>query len=61
LVSALSVASSYADCVVLSTYESRIAEELRTEMVSDSKVWKFFEDRGCKEMLEILDRWQKEN
>lgn len=60
LVSALAVASGYADCVVLSTYEARIADELQREMVSSKEVWKFFEDRGCKEMLEILSRWQTE-
>jgi hypothetical protein len=60
LVSALSVATAYADCVVLSTYEANIAESLRTEMVSDRQVWKFFEDCKCEGALEILGRWQKE-
>ena len=60
LVSALSVATAYADCVVLSTYEARIAESLRTEMAGSKEMWKFFEDRGCKEMLDILSRWQNE-
>jgi hypothetical protein len=60
LVSALSVATAYADCVVLSTYEAKIAESLRKEMVSDKEVWKFFEDRKCEGMLEILGRWRNE-
>jgi len=60
LVSALSVAAAYSDCVVLSTYEAKIAESLQAEMVSDRQVWKFFEDRKCEDMLKILGRWQNE-
>jgi hypothetical protein len=60
LISALSVASMYADCVVLSTYEAKIAESLQREMVSDKQVWKFFEDRECESMLEVLSLWQNE-
>jgi hypothetical protein len=60
LVSALSVAAAYADCVVLSTYETKIAESLRAEMVSDKQVWKFLEERKCQSMLEILGRWRNE-
>jgi hypothetical protein len=58
LVSALAVASVYADCVVLSTYEAKIAEELRREIVEDKEVWRFFEVRGCSQMLDVLARWQ---
>jgi len=36
LVSALAVASRYADCAVLSTYEAGIAESLRREMTAKS-------------------------
>jgi len=59
LVSALAVASNYADCLILSTYESRIAQSLQSEMIQDPKVWKFFEERGCNSMLDILKHWQK--
>jgi len=59
LVSALAVASGYADCVILSTYEVGVAQSLQREMVRDMQVWKFFEDRGCGEMLEVLKRWQE--
>lgn len=59
LVSALAVASGYADCVVLSTYQSGISESLQQEMSQNRDVWKFFEDRECNGMLEILKRWQK--
>jgi hypothetical protein len=58
LVSALAVASTYADCVVLSTYEAKIAESLQREMAESKEIWKFFEDRQCTEMLDILGRWQ---
>jgi hypothetical protein len=58
LVSALTVATSYADCVVLSTYDASIAESLRKDMVESKDIWKFFEDHGCKEMLDVLGRWQ---
>jgi hypothetical protein len=58
LVSALAVASGYADCLILSTYESDIARSLQSEMVKEPEVWKFFEERGCSNMLEILKHWQ---
>jgi len=59
LVSALAVASGYADCVILSTYESRIAE-LKHEMVANEETWKFFRERECSGMLDLLRRWKKE-
>jgi hypothetical protein len=59
LVSALAVVSGYADCVVLSTYQASIAESLQREMVGDKEVWNFFQERGCEEMLSVLERWQK--
>lgn len=58
LVSALAVASAYADCVVLSTYETKIAQDLQREMVHDNAVWRFFEERDCSQMLDVLTRWQ---
>jgi len=58
LVSALAVASAYADCVVLSTYEARIAEGLQVELAQDRQNWEFFEERGCRPMLEIIERWR---
>jgi hypothetical protein len=58
LVSALAVASGYADCVVLSTYEASIAENLQREMVRDKQVASFFRDRECSAMLELLDKWR---
>lgn len=61
LVSGLAVASGYADCVILSTYESKIAEELKHEMVGNEETWKFFEERECLNMLDVLRRWQKED
>jgi hypothetical protein len=59
LVSALAVASGYADCVVLSTYEASIAENLQREMVRDKQVASFFEERECSNMLEVLNRWRE--
>ncbi len=58
LVSALAVACGYADCVILSTYEANVAQSLQREMVQDAAVWKFFEERQCGEMLQILRVWQ---
>jgi hypothetical protein len=60
LMSALAVASAYADCVVLSTYEARLAEELQKEMIDSKEIWKFFEDHHCDRMLDVLGRWQDE-
>lgn len=57
VVSALAVASGYADCVILSTYEANIARSLQGEMVQDTKVWEFFQQRQCGSMLDILMRW----
>jgi hypothetical protein len=59
LVSALAVASGYADCVILSTYEAGIAESLQREMVRDDQVSAFFEERQCGGMIEVLERWRK--
>lgn len=59
IVSALAVASGYADCVVLSTYEASIAENLQEEMTGDREVWEFFEVRGCEKMLQVLNGWRK--
>jgi hypothetical protein len=60
LVSAMAVASGYADCIILSTYESRIASDLKVEMVQKDETWKFLEERRCTQMLDVLKRWQKE-
>jgi len=57
--SALAVASGYADCIVLSTYEAKIARSLQEELVREEKVAHFFKERECTEMLEILNRWRK--
>ena len=59
LVSALAVASTYADCVVLSTYEARLTETLQRELVRDEEIWKFLEERNCSELLRILGDWRK--
>ncbi len=58
LISALAVASQYADCIVLSTYQASIAESIQREIVRDEEAWKFFQDRGCEQMLSILARWK---
>jgi hypothetical protein len=58
LVSALAVASAYADCVVLSTYEAAMARSLQKEMVESKEIWKFFSDRQCAQLLDILGRWR---
>lgn len=58
LVSALAVASEYADCVILSTYEAHIAQSLQQEIIRDKDVWKFLEERQSSGILEILRRWQ---
>jgi hypothetical protein len=59
LVSALAIASGYADCVILSTYESKIAEELKHEMIGNEETRRFFEERECLNMLDVLRRWQE--
>jgi hypothetical protein len=59
LVSALAVASGYADCVVLSTYEAKIAKDLQREMTDNKQVAKFFEERECENMLNVLSKWRE--
>jgi hypothetical protein len=59
LISALAVASTYADTIVLSTYQAQIAQNLQKEMATDPSAWKFFEERNCVSMLEILNGWKK--
>jgi hypothetical protein len=58
LVSALSVASAYADCIVLSTYEAGLAERLQKEMVADEEARKFLEERNNTDLLRILEGWK---
>ena len=58
LVSALAVASGYADCVVLSTYEVKIAQELQREMSQDHEISIFLQERECNATLEVLARWR---
>lgn len=60
LVSALAVASNYADTIVISTYEARLASSLKRELALDQEAWKFLEERNCTEVLQILGNWRKE-
>jgi hypothetical protein len=59
LISALAVASTYADTIILSTYQAGIAQSLQKEIATDPSAWKFFEERNCVSMLEILNGWKK--
>jgi len=59
IISALAVASAYADSIILSTYDADIAQSLQREMVRDQATWKFFEERGCEKMLDVLKSWEK--
>jgi hypothetical protein len=59
IVSALAVASGYADTTILSTYQVSLIQDLEREIVGDASAWKFFEDRGCEAMLEVLKAWRK--
>jgi hypothetical protein len=59
LASALAVASTYADAVILSTYQASLARTLQREMVRDRSIRKFFEERDCKDVLAVLDEWEK--
>jgi hypothetical protein len=59
LASALAVASTYADTVILSTYQAGIARSLQREMTTDPSIRKFFEERDCENLLQILKGWEK--
>ena len=59
LASALAVASTYADTIILSTYQASIARSLQREMVADPSIREFFEERDCQYLLEILKSWEK--
>jgi hypothetical protein len=59
LISALAVASTYADTIILSTYQAEIARSLQKEIATDPSAWRFFEDRNCVSMLGILKQWKK--
>ena len=59
IVSALAVASGYADTTILSTYQVSITQDLQREIVQDASVWRFFEDRGCEGMLEAIKTWRR--
>jgi len=58
LASAFAVASKYADTVVFSTYQANLARRLQHEMATDPSIRQFFEERGCNEILELLDGWE---
>jgi hypothetical protein len=59
IISALAVASGYADTIILSTYQTSLARDLQREMVNDASTWRFFEERDCETMLEVLRAWQR--
>jgi hypothetical protein len=59
LISALAVASTYADTIILSTYQADIAQSIQKEIATDLSAWKFFEERNCVSLLEILNGWKK--
>jgi hypothetical protein len=59
LASALAVASTYADAVILSTYQASIARSLQREMATDPSIRNFFEERGSTGLLEVLKGWEK--
>jgi hypothetical protein len=59
LASALAVASTYADTVILSTYQAGIARSLQREMITDPSIRKFFEERDCQNVIQILKGWEK--
>lgn len=58
LVSALAVASGYADCIVLSTYQAKIARSLQQELVQ-AEATRFFKERGCGELIDLQNRWRQ--
>jgi hypothetical protein len=59
LASALAVASKYADAVIFSAYQARLARNLQTEMATDPTIKKFFEERDRNDILEVLKTWEK--
>jgi len=59
IVSALAVASEYADAIILSTYQEALTKDLQRQIVDDASTWKFFEERGCEAMLDVLKAWRK--
>lgn len=59
LASALVVASSYAECVVLSAYQASMAERLQRELIDDRDISRFFEERKCVDLLRVLEDWRK--
>jgi hypothetical protein len=59
LASALAVASTYADTVILSTYQASVARSLQREMATDPAIRKFFQERDCGDLLEIVKGWEK--
>jgi hypothetical protein len=61
LASALSVASAYADCVVLSAYEAHLAETLKSELTADEEVRKFLRERNNVDVLQILESWKRKS
>jgi hypothetical protein len=59
LASALAVAANYADTIILSTYQASLARSIQREMVTDPAIRQFFEERACRNLLEVLDSWEE--
>ncbi len=59
LVSALAVASRYADCLILSTYESNVARNLQKEIAGDREVEGYLKGQGCDDILQVLEWWRQ--
>ena len=59
LLEAIVAISKYADGVILATYDTRLAEEIRDKLVKDDKLYHFLEERECEAMINIVRKWKE--
>ncbi len=59
LLEAIVATSNHADGIILATYDTRLAEEIRDKLVKDDKLHHFLEERGCESMINIIRRWEE--
>ena len=59
LLEAIIVTSDYADGIILTTYDTRLAEEIRDKLMKDDELHHILENRGCESMMDIIKKWNE--
>jgi hypothetical protein len=50
---------NYADGIILTTYNTRLAEQIRDRLMKDDDLQRILEERGCESIINIIKRWKE--